>query len=740
VLRDQPNHVAALNLLSILLTHREQFIEAEHYVKSALKINSSSDATFYNYGIILKALNRPEEALTRFKEALALNPANAETWNNCGTVLNDLRRFDDAIEQFDKALGLQPDYPQAFSNKARSLALLRRYDESAAAYEKALTLNPSLAEAWVGLGNVRSSLKRPNEARVAFRRALDCKPGMFEAHDALVVALLSEGKVGEALTVALGALAANETLEAKLLVASCLRSPFLQPSIGDLRDLLTRALTEPWGPPAVFSPAAALFLILNEAISDGMARAAKAWPKLLPVEDLTEPSILAKIADDRLLRALLESTPACVVALEQLLTGLRAGLLAAAASGTSNAVAEPALGLYCALARQCFINGYVFAQSDAEIEQVRVLREAAEAALGSGATLSALSLVAIAAYVPLHTLSGAGSLLDRSWPAAINAVLDQQLRAPLEEQRLRALMPALTTIDNDVSIEVRSQYEESPYPQWVKLAPAAKRKTVDAYMRENFPLSPFVDLGVTGNVDVLVAGCGTGQHSIGSAERFEGARVLAIDLSLSSLCYAQRQTRMRGLTNVQYAQADIMNLPSIGRTFDIIESVGVLHHLADPFAGWRLLLSMLRPRGIMALGFYSEIARRVFAPARDVIAARGYRPIPHDIRKFRQEVFNCADDAPLRKVLVQDFFSLNECRDLLFHVEEHRLTLPEIAGFIEDNNLQFLGFEADLQTKQAYERQFPDDAAQIDLAQWHRYETDNPHAFMQMYLFWVQKK
>ena len=27
-----------------------------------------------------------------------------------------------------------------------------------------------------------------------------------------------------------------------------------------------------------------------------------------------------------------------------------------------------------------------------------------------------------------------------------------------------------------------------------------------------------------------------------------------------------------------------------------------------------------------------------------------------------------------------------------------------------------------------------------DLEQWHRYETDNPRTFVNMYQFWVQKK
>jgi len=85
---------------------------------------------------------------------------------------------------------------------------------------------------------------------------------------------------------------------------------------------------------------------------------------------------------------------------------------------------------------------------------------------------------------------------------------------------------------------------------------------------------------------------------------------LAVDLSISSLAYAKRKSRKLGLTTIEYAQADLLKLGSLGRSFDIIESSGVLHHLAAPWAGWRVLLSLLRPGGFMRLGFYSEVARR----------------------------------------------------------------------------------------------------------------------------------
>jgi SAM-dependent methyltransferase len=216
--------------------------------------------------------------------------------------------------------------------------------------------------------------------------------------------------------------------------------------------------------------------------------------------------------------------------------------------------------------------------------------------------------------------------------------------------------------------------------------------------------------------------------------------VLAIDLSLTSLCYAMRKTRELGLNNIDYAQADILELKSIGRAFDVIEASGVLHHLADPFAGWLQLLSMLRPGGFMRLGLYSKVARQGLVEARRFIAQRGYRPTSEDIQRCRQELSGFADGAPLRRATeLPDFFSASACRDLLFHVEEHQLTLPEINTFLSQNHLQFLGFDIPGYALQNFRRRFPNDKTMTDLNLWHIFERENPAIFAGMYQFWIQK-
>jgi hypothetical protein len=80
---------------------------------------------------------------------------------------------------------------------------------------------------------------------------------------------------------------------------------------------------------------------------------------------------------------------------------------------------------------------------------------------------------------------------------------------------------------------------------------------------------------------------------------------------------------------------------------------------------------------------------------------------------------------------------MSECRDLLFHVQEHQFTLPEIKSFLAENNLQFIGFEGDV--VQRFRLRLPQETALRDLDRWHEFELQQPLSFVNMYQFWVQK-
>src|SRR5262249_55833921 len=175
--------------------------------------------------------------------------------------------------------------------------------------------------------------------------------------------------------------------------------------------------------------------------------------------------------------------------------------------------------------------------------------------------------------------------------------------------------------------------------------------------------------------------------------------------------------------SIEFAQADLLELDRIDRRFDVIEASGSLHHLADPATGWRVLLRRLRPGGVMLLGLYSRLARADLNAARAYIKERRYGGTAEEIRRFREEVFAWPDGAPGKSVMQQgDFYSTSGCRDLLFHVQEYQHDLPEIAAFIAEEKLTFLGFEIDTRIAHEYAAINPDDPAMTDLDRWDRFE------------------
>jgi SAM-dependent methyltransferase len=346
-----------------------------------------------------------------------------------------------------------------------------------------------------------------------------------------------------------------------------------------------------------------------------------------------------------------------------------------------------------------------------------------------------LRLLAVAAYFPLHAISGISRLLNLSWPDAVAALFSQQVREPNEEAQLRAAIPGLTPIEDTVSRLVQNQYEENPYPRWVRIPRYEKSMNVTDYLRHKFPFAIFERGNGHETAEVLCAGCGTGQFVLEFLQNMN-SKVLAVDLSLKSLGYASRKARELGLTGIEFAQADILGLGSIGRSFDVIECSGVLHHLADPFAGWQVLLSLLRPGGFMNLGFYSGTARRGIDEAKIFIEGREYGSSANDIRRCRQELLDWDENI----ANLGDFFGISSCRDLLFHAQEHQTGLPAIAAFLGEHGLTFLGFETDNATLLAYRRRFPADPSATNLHNWETFENENPDTFSGMYRFWIQKR
>jgi len=540
-------------------------------------------------------------------------------------------------------------------------------------------------------GNLRDAAR-------GYKRALAIAPNHPAALNNLGVVLIAESKHAEA---------------SELFAQLVRLTPELTDDFGSIRATLT----------AVSAPLAA-----------ALAKAKDAATASASLQELCSREALDAISRDPMLLAVLTSTTIRDAGLERLLTEIRRDALRRSLTAD---IAAAELRFLGALAQQCFINEYVFAQTSEEAKMLAALARDVSAALSNGAAIAPAQIAMLAMYAPLHAIAGIEKAIERRWPADMSDVLTQQVVEPLQEQALRADMPRLTSIEDDTSRSVRQQYEDNPYPRWVRTAAGGATRDINDYVRAHCPNAAFIPVDSAGEAtSILVAGCGTGRHPIELAQALMHARLLAVDLSLASLAYARRKTPP-GLA-IDYAQADILNLGGIGRTFDVIDASGVLHHMADPLTGWRVLLSLLRPNGLMRVGLYSEIGRRDVVAARAVIAERGFQPTAEDIRRCRQELLA----SPLSTLARHgDFFSTSECRDMLFHVQEQRFALPAIKEFLAASGLRFVAFMLAPQAREHYRARFAAAGWSLsDLDRWHQIETETPDCFAGMYQFWVQKR
>src|SRR6185437_105911 len=213
---------------------------------------------------------------------------------------------------------------------------------------------------------------------------------------------------------------------------------------------------------------AVTFILQSPIITTYVARIASKWPLPITSVELFGSESVIPLANDLFLRCAMEATTLPSLQLEALLGYARADLLRLTGEqGEDNGKIDGDIVAFaCSLARQCFINEYVYVRAGAESELASVLRDRLLQDLSSGAAIAPLTLAVVAAYFPLHAMPMSEALLRRDWPATVAGLLQAQLREPLEEAGERTAIARLAPIKNSVSLQVMRQYEENPYPRW----------------------------------------------------------------------------------------------------------------------------------------------------------------------------------------------------------------------------------------------------------------------------------
>lgn len=404
----------------------------------------------------------------------------------------------------------------------------------------------------------------------------------------------------------------------------------------------------------------------------------------------------------------------CSVSVENLLTHLRRFYLDKICQGQDLSKVES--DLITALSCQAFFNEFVFNVSEDEKEKLKALDLHNDD-----------HLMIYSCYQPLSNIGGYEDLLKKKKgrSSAIMEIIEVQLESPALENKIKKTIQSLGSIKGQTSRQVQNQYEENPYPRWRTcnyIFPLLHGSISEKFMRKP---------------EILIAGCGTGQHAVFVHLHNPVAHITAIDLSKTSLAYAKMKAHEYNVQAIEFFQADILQLGSINKKFDIIESVGVLHHMQEPVEGLKVLVNLLKPGGEIVLGLYSELGRQDVVRARNIISEKGFKPDREGIQACREYIKADGSFAGLEKT--QDFFSMSGCRDLIFHVQEIRYTIPMIQNLLDEAGLEFSKFILQERWRQQYLKDYPEDTAFANLDNWHDFEQRNPDAFGSMYQFRCKK-
>lgn len=701
--------------------------------------------------LLADALNRVgawQEAVAVCQDGLRLDAADvpsvrAALLTHSGAALQSGGDCAGALAAHRHALELAPTQQAALNNLARlhretgdpeAINTLRRIAETAG--------SPSGVR--LTLLSLLLSVGRIAEAEAEAFAHAQSAPENAELSFAIAATFLDAGRRASALPYAQRAIRlAPDTPRHWIGFVDALRDPALSKVDESLRPDLLAALNRPEVDAPALAWAMAALLRESPILQRLAALPNSAAAVLSDAEQtLLSDGALETLASDAVFLAHLRTTPIIDPVLEYALSHIRR-LLLLTLFGPGLPDRAVWQTLCAALAEQCFLTEYVLPESTCEPQMLPALVHAISAAIDQGTQPRAVLVALLGAYHPLHQWPWSDALNRFTWPEAIIRLLTRQCLEPAAEAIIAASLPTLTPIHNPTSVDVRAQYEENPYPRWLSTGVLPEPVPLARFLRGLFPhIAPSIPSPPGWeSPDVLIAGCGTGREAVWSATTLKHARVLAVDLSRRSLAYAARQSQQLGLS-IDFAQADLLELGGQDRRFDVIHSVGVLHHMDDPMAGLRALRALLRPHGVMELGLYSATARRPILAVRNLLAGSDLPSTPDGIRRLRQIILSLPDDHPGRAVIRSpDFYGISPCRDLLMHVRELHATLPWLDHALKALDLEFLGFRlSDPAVGSLYRRRFPDDPSMTSLAHWNQLEDENPTIFGGMYQLWTRAR
>ena len=205
---------------------------------------------------------------------------------------------------------------------------------------------------------------------------------------------------------------------------------------------------------------------------------------------------------------------------------------------------------------------------------------------------------------------------------------------------------------------IRAFYESHPYPAPVSSLEQRLERYRDPQRRRAQSLLLWPLEKPRPDRSILVAGCGTSQaarHALMEPD----ARIVAIDVSETSLRHTRDLQKKHDIRNLQLHRLAIERIAELGETFDQIVCTGVLHHLSDPDAGLRALREVLTRDGAMHIMVYAPYGRAGITMMQDYCRLLEIGVGDEELRDLGQTVHALPVDHPIAAVVkrAKDLYS-----------------------------------------------------------------------------------
>ena len=635
-----------------------------------------------------------------------------------------------AKKDINQSLYINPNDGDSFNLLARIELDQGQFKNAQRAITSALNIHPRNGGFHYSAGHIALAMLYFDDAEVSFKKAIKYAPKETRADVSLAYTLAEAGKNVEAFCHyrELAKTQGHDVhIRSRLLECSSgLTADYYDPELE--QDLLSYLKWDNMNRHLLASLVSSLLECKFQLNQDGSAA---------QFDDMANCPLLLSALRHTLIKSEL---------LEKLIMALRHELLCYATK--KGQIPNEYTALCEAIAHYGLAGEYILPDTDAEQNMITMIKGIIDQSLEKiGCTPIDISgaLLLLAMYETWLSLNNFKTLMafpDESWPAIsfdIKKCHDEYLTLKAITFDLASNMPS------QAEHQVKAQYEEHPYPRWSTLDYKNSTNYANA-LKHEYPNLNIPSHLKNNELNILIAGCGTGRHALNVAKYFNNVKVLALDISQNSLAYAQYKAKKLGIHNIQFNLSDLTQLKDLSQAsaicekFNIIECSGVLHHIKQYKKALNNLLLNLKPNGLIKISLYSERARKNVVTIRKLFKPDDSKLSDHKIKVIRQAIFQCDSITDKNSIIKSDdFYSLSGTVDLLFHEYEERFSPLSIKKLCQEHQLKWLGFSNlghDIKQKfidfQGEHYNFE------NLNQWEEFEEKYPDTFSKMYQFYCQ--